>query len=59
MNTLDRIIKKYRKIIIGGLYKEEGYRFDRIIRLYDEANDVILLVYVREKDEKSTRKNNN
>ena len=47
--TFEKFLKKYRKQIIENLYKEEGYRFDRVSRIYDEKTEVIFLIYVRER----------
>ena len=46
---LDKLIKKYRGIIIEKLYESDDYTFDRIIHLSDGLRDVLMIVYVRER----------
>ena len=54
--NLDKIIKKYRGIIIERLYESDSYDFDRILHLSDGINDVIMLIYVRKKKEEDYEK---
>ena len=49
---LDRMIKKYRGLIIERLYAKDGYEFDRIVHLSDGYRDVLMIVYTKEKRKK-------
>jgi len=42
-------VEKHRKKIIKGLYKDKGYRLDKVAHLDDGLQEVIMLIYVREK----------
>jgi len=47
---LDKIIEKYRGIIVERLYKDDGYVLDRMISLSDGYRDVIMLIYVKKRE---------
>ncbi len=42
---IEKIIRKYRGLILENLYKSDGYDFDRVVSLSDGRYDVIFVIY--------------